>query len=93
MYYSKSEIAKKLGVSNRTVDNWMASGKISFTKVGRRIIFSDHDLEQLIANNRREAFYYEEQSYPVTRDFNSGGILNSAPTSCNPPYYKHVKNQ
>lgn len=59
-FYSKSELAKKLGVSNRTVDNWMADGKISFTKVGRRIFFSENDLEQLIQNNRREAFYYEE---------------------------------
>lgn len=60
-YFSKSEAAKKLGVSNRTVDNWMADGKISFSKVGRKVIFSDDDLESLIRNFHRDAFYYQKQ--------------------------------
>jgi excisionase family DNA binding protein len=60
-YFSKYEAAKKLGVSNRTVDNWMADGKISFTKVGRKVIFSDNDIESLIKNFHRDAFYYQKQ--------------------------------
>jgi excisionase family DNA binding protein len=60
-YFSKQVAAKKLGVSNRTVDNWMADGKISFTKVGRKVIFSDHDLESLIKNFHQNAFYYQKQ--------------------------------
>jgi excisionase family DNA binding protein len=60
-YFSKNEVAKKLRVSNRTVDNWMADGKISFTKVGRKVIFSDDDLESLIRNFHRDAFYYQKQ--------------------------------
>ncbi len=61
-YYSKTELAQKLGVSIRTVDNWMSVGKISFTKVGRRVIFSEDDLQQLIEFNRNEAFYYQNNT-------------------------------
>jgi excisionase family DNA binding protein len=60
-FYSKAELAESLGVSKRTVDNWMSNGKISFTKVGRKVIFSELDLSQLIACNRREAFFYQEE--------------------------------
>lgn len=60
-FYSKAELAESLGVSKRTVDNWMSNGKISFTKVGRKVIFSELDLSQLIASNRREAFFYQEE--------------------------------
>jgi excisionase family DNA binding protein len=60
-YFSKQVAAKKLGVSNRTVDNWMADGKISFTKVGRKVIFSDQDLESLIKNFHKDAFYNQKQ--------------------------------
>lgn len=60
-YFSKDEAAKKLGVSNRTVDNWMADRKISFTKVGRKVIFSDDDLELLIRNFHHDAFYHQKQ--------------------------------
>lgn len=59
-FYSKSGLAQKLGVSTRTVDNWIAEGKIGFTKIGRRILFTDKDIKLLIEKNHREAFYYLE---------------------------------
>lgn len=61
-YYSKLELAQKLKVSCRTVDNWMSVGKISFTKLGRKVIFSDKDINQLIEGNRREAFYHLDET-------------------------------
>ncbi len=60
-FYSKAELAESLGVSKRTVDNWMSNGKISFTKVGRKVIFSDDDLELLIRNFHHDAFYHQKQ--------------------------------
>ena len=71
-FYSKSELAKKLGVAVRTLDNWISNGKISFTKIGRRIIFSESDLDQLLENNRCEAFYYGKEfdsRLPELNDF------------------------
>lgn len=59
-FYSKSKLAEKLGVSMRTVDNWIAEGKIGCIKIGRRIFFTDEDIKLLIEKNHREAFYYLE---------------------------------
>ena len=70
-FYSKADLAELLRVSMRTVDNWMSNGVISFTKVGRKVIFSEMDLTQLIDSNRQEAYYYQEESEP-RKYFNSG---------------------
>jgi excisionase family DNA binding protein len=59
--FSKKEIAEKIGVSQRTVDNWMSEGRLSYSKVGRKVLFSETDLEDLLKTNHRDAFYYQKQ--------------------------------
>ena len=54
-YYSKVELSEELGVSIRTIDNWIASGLISYSKIGRRVIFSRSDLEDFMQRNKHEA--------------------------------------
>jgi len=60
-FFSKAELSEQLGVSIRTIDNWIASGLISFSKIGRRIIFSKKDLDEFIERNRRDAINCEDE--------------------------------
>ncbi len=60
-YFSKMDLSKELGVSLRSIDNWISSGIISFSKIGRRIIFSKRDLDEFIERNRRDAINCEDE--------------------------------
>jgi len=60
IFYSKLQLAMKLNVCVRTIDNWIANGRISFSKLGKRVIFSQRDLDEFIERNRREAFAYQD---------------------------------
>ena len=62
-YYSKLELSDELGISIRTIDNWIASGIISYTKIGRRVIFSKEDIEEFVKRNKREAIQPEAELY------------------------------
>lgn len=53
--YSKAELAKELGVCVRTIDKWMASGMISFSKIGRRVFFHPKDVESMLNSYRRKS--------------------------------------
>lgn len=64
-YYSKVELSEELGVSIRTIDNWIASGLISYSKIGRRVIFSRADIEEFVLRNKHEAL--QEQNSSSTR--------------------------
>ncbi len=55
-FYSKLELAMELGICVRTLDTLMANGKISYSKIGGRVIFSQQDLEEFIVRNRKSAF-------------------------------------
>ena len=59
-FYSKLELGMELNVCVRTIDNWIAAGKISYSKLGKRVIFSQRDLDQFIERNRIDAYLYEE---------------------------------
>jgi hypothetical protein len=54
--YSKLRLAKELGVCVRTIDKWMASGIISYSKVGRRVFFHPKDVESMLSSYRRKSF-------------------------------------
>lgn len=60
-FYSKLQLAMQLNVCVRTLDNWIARGMISYSKIGKRVIFSQQDLNSFILRNHREAFGVEEE--------------------------------
>lgn len=47
--YSKAEVARMLGCSQRTVDVWRAAGMIRAVPVGRLVKFSPAEVERLIS--------------------------------------------
>ncbi len=55
-FYSKIDLAMELGICVRSLDTLIANGKISYSKIGGRVIFSQQDLEEFISRNRIKAF-------------------------------------
>lgn len=60
-YYSKLELGMALNVCVRTIDNWIANGMISYSKLGKRVIFSQRDVDEFIERNRKEAFAFQDE--------------------------------
>ena len=47
-YIDKTEVARRLGVQVRTIDNWMRQGKIPFFKIGRAVKFKWSDVDAFV---------------------------------------------
>jgi excisionase family DNA binding protein len=48
--YTKREAAEKLKVCQRTIDNLITRGKLNCTKIGRKRMFTDAHLNEVIRN-------------------------------------------
>ena len=54
-FLNSEESAKFLGLSKQTIDLWRSSGGgPAWHKVGRRVLYSVHDLREFMAGHRRE---------------------------------------
>jgi excisionase family DNA binding protein len=51
--YTKKQLSEELSVCIRTIDNWISSGKIGYSKVCRRVLFTQDDIEDFMAKNHR----------------------------------------
>lgn len=60
-YYSVNELAKQLGVTTRSIRNYLHEGKLKGTKVGGQWKFSEQDLYE---------FLYGSQEKPMSRSEN-----------------------
>ena len=49
IYLNRDELAHRLGVSRRTVDQWKSQGVLPFTKIGRVIRFPLAEVETSLA--------------------------------------------
>ncbi len=52
-YIDKAEVARRLGVQVRTIDNWMREGKIVFFKIGRSVKFKWSDVDSFMRDRFR----------------------------------------
>jgi excisionase family DNA binding protein len=52
-YLTKQEVAALLGVSRRTVDNFMRRGWLVYHKIGRTVRFRKHDVDQHLNETAR----------------------------------------
>lgn len=50
-YYPVFEVAMKLHISESTLYRWIHKKKISYIKIGSRVLFSKENLEEFINNN------------------------------------------
>lgn len=70
VFYSKLQLAMELNVCTRTVDNWIAKGLISYSKLGKRVIFTQSDLDAFVQRNHKEA--YAEMELVDLRNYQKG---------------------
>lgn len=52
-YITKNEVARRLGKTLRTVDNWMKRGILPYYKIGRSVVFKWSDVEATLAQTCR----------------------------------------
>lgn len=48
VYLSREEVAGLLKVSKVTVNTWMKSGKLPYTRIGRRVLFKKEEIDSLL---------------------------------------------
>jgi excisionase family DNA binding protein len=52
-FINKEELARRLGKTLRTVDNWMSKGLLPYFKIGRSVAFKWSDVEAHLAQTCR----------------------------------------
>ena len=52
-FINKEEVARRLGKTLRTVDNWMSRGLLPYYKIGRSVEFKWSDVEAHLAQTCR----------------------------------------
>lgn len=50
MYYSLAEVANMLGITRRSMYNYLEAGKIKAIKVGRNWRISANDVQEILTN-------------------------------------------
>lgn len=61
--YTLQEVADMLNVSNRTVRNWIKSGKLPAIKIVRQYRITKEDLEAFIQDSKRETVSIEKSNH------------------------------
>jgi excisionase family DNA binding protein len=52
-YIDKAEVARRLDVQVRTIDNWMRQGKIPYFKISRAVKFKWSDVDSFMRDRYR----------------------------------------
>jgi excisionase family DNA binding protein len=47
-YLTRSQVAKKLNVTLFTINEWTKKGKITGYRVGRRVLYKEHELDKAL---------------------------------------------
>lgn len=55
-FLTDAELAQHLKLTKRTLQEYRNTGKIPFYQIGGKILYREADIEQLLVENRREAF-------------------------------------
>lgn len=55
-FLTDTELAQRLKLTKRTLQEYRNTGKILFYQIGGKILYREADIEKLLTENRREAF-------------------------------------
>lgn len=55
-FLTDTELAQRLKLTKRTLQEYRNAGKIPFYQIGGKILYREADIEKLLTENRREAF-------------------------------------
>ena len=50
------QFIKNMGISKRCAQNWRDSGAITFRQYGKRIYYTQQDMEDFLENNKKTSF-------------------------------------
>jgi excisionase family DNA binding protein len=78
MAINKKEAAKRLGVSEKTVDRQIACGNLSYHRIGRRILFDEQDLADYWTLCRRPSLREMQQQAGAARQHLREAALQGA---------------
>lgn len=55
-YITDSELAEKLKLSKRTLSEYRCNGILPYYQIGKKILYKESDIEELLAKNRINIF-------------------------------------
>jgi len=55
-FYTDGELSKKLKISRRSLQDYRNEGRISYIKLGGKILYRSSDIEKLLADGYRDGF-------------------------------------
>ncbi len=55
-YYTDEELAKKLKISRRSLQDYRNQGRIPYIKLGGKILYRSSDIEKLLKDGYRKGF-------------------------------------
>lgn len=55
-YITDSELAEKLKLSKRTLSEYRCNGILPYYQIGKKILYKESDIEELLAKNRTKIF-------------------------------------
>lgn len=58
MAYTKKEVEEMMGVTRKTVEKWQNEGLISFSQIGKIVLFSPEDIQEFLDRNHVQAYQY-----------------------------------
>ena len=58
MAYTKKELEEMMGVTRKTVEKWQSEGLISFSQIGKIVLFSPDDIREFLDRNHVQAYQY-----------------------------------
>jgi hypothetical protein len=65
--YTTQELAKKLSVSTKTIQNWRDSMLIEYSQVGHKIYYTGKSVEEFLANHsiKRNGYRYSKRNFLI----------------------------
>ena len=55
-YLTDAEVAKKLKLSRRVLQDYRNEGRVPYCKLGGKILYRESDIQQMLDNGYRDAF-------------------------------------
>ncbi len=73
-YVNIKEVSEYTSIPVKTLYEWSSVGKIPCIRLGRKLLFDLHDIDQLMASLKRPCNQSEETVNKIVRGINGNGI-------------------
>jgi excisionase family DNA binding protein len=73
-YANIKEVSEYTSLPTKTLYEWAGQGKIPSIKMGRRVLFDLHDIDEVMADLKRNCNQYEKTTNKIVSDINENII-------------------